>query len=141
MRLDHVGYITEQIEDTLQEFLNLGYTPESIVDFAAHQCKVCLLRKEGETAVELVQPYESNKSLRRLLKNGVSPYHVCYEVEDIYQRVTELTIGSGGYLPLSPPVAAPAFGDRQICYLWSRETGYIELLQRDNQTINKYGKE
>lgn len=128
MKLDHIGYITDQIEDSQKAFLSLGYTPEPIVDFEAHKCKVCFLRKEGETTVELVEPYEDNKSLRRLLKNGVTPYHLCYEVDDIEATCDEMI--KNGYLQLSKPLPAPAFGNRLICYLTSMETGYIELVQK-----------
>lgn len=93
MKLDHIGYITDKIDETKEGFVRLGYVPESVVDFEAHKCKICFLRKEGETTVELVEPYEENKSLRKLLKNGVTPYHVCYEVEDIHQSINTLTGG------------------------------------------------
>jgi methylmalonyl-CoA/ethylmalonyl-CoA epimerase len=125
MKLDHIGYLTDQMDDSREAFVRLGYVSEAVVDFPAHKSKVCFLRKEGETTVELVEPYEENKSLRKLLKNGVTPYHVCYEVEDIEKSVSDLT---GGYFALSQPVPAPAFDGRLICYLWSRETGYIELV-------------
>ena len=90
MKLDHIGYITDQIDETKNSFVRLGYVPDSIVDFEAHKCKICFLRKEGETTVELVEPYEDNKSLRKLLKNGVTPYHVCYKVKDIHQSIKDL---------------------------------------------------
>lgn len=96
MKLDHIGYITDQIDETKDSFVRLGYVSDSIVDFEAHKCKICFLRKEGETTVELVEPYEDNKSLRKLLKNGVTPYHVCYEVEDIHQSIKDLN-GGGVY--------------------------------------------
>lgn len=128
MKLNHIGYITDQIEETKNGFLQLGYVSEPIVDFEAHKCKICFLRKEGETSIELVEPYEDNKNLRRLLKNGVTPYHICYEVEDIDNTINYLS--SSGYVPLSHPVPAPAFGNRLICYLQSRENGYIELVSR-----------
>ncbi len=127
MRLNHIGYITDQMEDTKEGFVRLGYTPDSVVEFEAHKCKICFLYKEGDITVELVEPHENNKSLRKLIKNGGTPYHVCYEVEDIHQSINDLT-KDGGYLPLSEPIAAPAFNGRLICYLWSRETGYIELV-------------
>ena len=126
MKLDHIGYITDQIEETKKSFLQLGYVSEPVVDFEVHKSKVCFLRKRGETTVELVEPYEENKSLRKLLKNGVTPYHLCYEVEDIHESITTLT--GGGYVPLSEPLPAPAFNGRLICYLWSREAGFIELV-------------
>lgn len=93
MKLDHVGYITDSIEDTKKSFLSLGYVSGQLVDFEAHKCKICFLYKEGETNVELVEPYEDNKSLRKLLKNGVTPYHLCYEVQDIEKACADLTGG------------------------------------------------
>lgn len=93
MKLDHIGYITDKIEETKESFLCLGYVSESVVDFEAHKTKVCFLRKEGETTVELVEPYETNKSLRKLLKNGVTPYHLCYEVENINKSISSLMGG------------------------------------------------
>ena len=126
MKLDHIGYITDQLEETKKSFLQLGYVSESVVDFEAHKSKVCFLRKEGETTVEIVEPYENNKSLRKLLKNGVTPYHLCYEVENINESISTLT--GGGYISLSEPLPAPAFNGRLICYLWSREAGFIELV-------------
>ena len=62
MKLDHIGYIMDQIEDTKDGFLYLGYSSEPIVDFEAHKCKVCFLRKEGETTVELVNPTRTTKA-------------------------------------------------------------------------------
>lgn len=126
MKLNHVGYITDSILDTTATFQALGYTSEPIVDFLAHRCHITFLHKPDEPTIELVEPYEDNKSLRKLLKNGVTPYHLCYEVHDIHQACDELI--DQGYLQLSKPLAAPAFGNRLICYLWHRTTGYLELL-------------
>lgn len=126
MKLDHIGYITNCIEKTRDSFTNLGYISESIVEFETMKCKVCFLRKEGDTTIELVEPYEDNKSLCKLLKNGVTPYHLCYEVENIYKVCSEMN--GNGYFLLSEPLPAPAFKNRLICYLWSRKTGFIELV-------------
>lgn len=128
MRLDHIGYITDQLEETKTSFLSLGYTAEETVDFEAHKCRICFLRKDGETAIELVEPYEGNKSLCKLLKNGVTPYHICYEVGNINEAIKELE--QKGFVSLSKPLPAPAFDGREICYLWSREMGYIELVEK-----------
>lgn len=127
MKLDHIGYITDQLEETKNCFLSLGYSAEEAVDFEAHKCKICFLHRGGVT-IELVEPYEGNKSLRKLLKNGVTPYHICYEVEHIGEAVKEFE--QKGFVPLSKPLPAPAFNGRKICYLWSREIGYIEIVEK-----------
>jgi len=126
MNLDHIGYVTDSIEDASATFQALGYTPEPVVDFPAHRCHISFLHKQDEHNIELVEPYEDNKSLRKLLKNGTTPYHLCYEVQDIHQACEELV--SQDYLQLSQPLPAPAFDNRLICYLWHRTIGYIELL-------------
>ena len=128
MVLNHIGYITETIEDTRSDFVSLGYCAGNIVDFPAHKCRVCFLKRDGEIIVELVEPYEENKSLRKLASRGVAPYHLCYEVDNIDE--SSINLQKLGYVPLSEPVAAPAFDNRRICYFWGRGTGYIELLSK-----------
>ena len=82
MKLHHIGYLTDSIEESRSGFLLLGYAAGETTDFPAHKCKICMLYKEG----------------------------------------------GGGYFLLSKPVPAPAFQDKLICYLWSRTTGFIELV-------------
>ena len=126
MKLNHIGYVVKNLGATGSAFQKLGYSCEAPVDFPAHKCRVCFLRKDNEIPVELVEPYPENKSLARLATNEAAPYHLCYEVEDIDAECARLA--DEGYLALSEPLPAPAFGGRKICYLWSRELGYMELL-------------
>ena len=126
MKLHHIGYLTDSIEESRSGFLLLGYVAGETTDFPAHKCKICMLYKEGEITIELVEPYQDNKSLRKQMQNGVTPYHICYEVHNIDRQID--TLIGGGYFLLSKPVPAPAFQDKLICYLWSRATGFIELV-------------
>jgi len=126
MKLNHIGYITDSLSNTVEVFTSMGYQPTSIVEFPAHKCRLCFVKKMGEIPIEIVEPYEDNKSLRRLSHNGVFPYHLCYEVDNIQMKCEEFR--NSGFIALSSPVSAPAFNNRLICYLWSRNLGYIELL-------------
>jgi methylmalonyl-CoA/ethylmalonyl-CoA epimerase len=129
MKLDHIGYLTNDIDETAGAFVALGYEKHETFDFEAQKCSVCFLTKENETKIELVKPYEENKSLFRVLKKtGVAPYHVCYEVDDLDKELEKPEYER--FVPLFAPVAAPAFNNRKICYLWSRELGYIELVDK-----------
>ena len=66
----------------------------------------------GSTDIELVKPYEQNLSMQKMLKKrGVSPYHLCYEVDDVEAIYKDLT-AKEGWLPLFKPVPAVAFGNR-----------------------------
>lgn len=127
--LDHVGYLTGDINSTAKEFERLGYVAGDVVDDDIQRTKICFLTKPGEVRIELVQPYEDNKTMQKMLaKRGVTPYHMCYEVDDVdleYDKLIE-----GNWTALFKPVAASAFDNRKICYLWNSEIGFIELVNR-----------
>ena len=85
--------------------------------------------KDGETPIELVQPYEDNRTMQKMLsKRGNGPYHLCYAVDDIFTAYEELL--SKDWLPLFKPVEAPALGNRLICYFFKQEVGYMELVNK-----------
>ena len=56
----------------------------------------------------------------------MSPYHMCYCVEDIEEAVKESK--KKRFLPLFRPVQAVALGNKKICFLFNREVGLIELV-------------
>ncbi len=113
--LDHIGYPTGSIPKTSKVFEILGCTAGNTINDDAQQTKICFLRKEGVPTIELVEPYESNKTMQKMLtKSGVTPYHICYEVEDIEIEFDELI--AKNWTPLFKPVEAPAFDNRKICY-------------------------
>lgn len=124
---DHVGYLTGDICSTAKEFERLGYVAGEIVNDDTQRTKICFLTKPEELRIELVEPYEENKTMQKMLnKRGVSPYHMCYVVEDVdaeYDRLIQ-----ENWTALFQPVAAPAFDNRKICYFWNSEIGFIELV-------------
>ena len=66
--------------------------------------------------------------LKMLKKKGVSPYHVCYEVDDVDVVFSELN--EVGWLPMFAPVPAPAFDNRLICYMFKQEIGFVEFVNK-----------
>lgn len=126
--LDHVGYITDDIVRTAASFLLLGYKSDTIVNDDTQRTRICFLRKPGEVNIELVEPYEDNKTMQKMLKRGVTPYHTCYVVDDIMASYEEML--DNDFTPLFKPVEAPAFENRKICYFWKNDIGFIELVNR-----------
>ena len=129
MKLHHTGYITGNIDETAQAFEVLGYTKQPTYEDTIQKCFICFLkREEGEALIELVQPYEDNKTMQKMLtKRGVSPYHLCYEVEDV-QAIYDKLSDAEGWLPMFAPVEAVAFGNRKITYFMNYEAGFIEFV-------------
>ncbi len=128
-KTDHVGYLTGDIGQTAREFERLGYVAGDIVNDDTQRTRICFLTKAEEVRIELVEPYEDNKTMQKMLtKRGVSPYHMCYEVDDVEQEYD--TLIQENWTALFKPVEAPAFGNRKICYFWNSEIGFIELVNK-----------
>ena len=126
--LDHIGYLTDSIADTARQFESLGYQAGPITNDDTQRTRICMLTRTDEVAIELVEPYENNKTMVRMLKtHGVAPYHVCYRVDNIQQAYDQLI--EQGWTALFAPVPAPAFNNRKICYFWKREAGFMELVE------------
>ena len=127
--IDHIGYLTGDIEATAKEFERLGYCAGETVNDDTQRTRICFLTKADEVRVELVEPYEDNKTMQKMLaKRGVTPYHTCYEVDDVEQEYEQLV--QNNWTALFKPVPAPAFGNRKICYFWNQEIGFIELVNK-----------
>jgi methylmalonyl-CoA/ethylmalonyl-CoA epimerase len=126
--LDHLGYLTDSISGTSEAFRSLGYLAGKTIHDSRQRASICMLTGESGPDIELVEPDEDNRSLRKLLSSsGVSPYHLCLKTTDIdaeYERMVE-----DGWTPLFEPVQAPALGGRRICYFWRREAGLIEIVE------------
>jgi methylmalonyl-CoA/ethylmalonyl-CoA epimerase len=77
---------------------------------------------------ELVEPIDETSPVNKILdKTGVTPYHICYETDDIYGVINNLK--KQGYLLLQTPVPAIALDNRKICFMYHKDAGLIELLE------------
>ena len=108
----------------------MGYSLSSeIVNDDTQRCRICFISRPNEVRIELVEPYEDNKTMQRMLKKqGCGPYHTCHIVDDIDASYNELV--TKDFLPLFQPVAAPAFDNRRICYFFKQEIGYYEIVEK-----------
>ena len=126
--VEHIGYVTKNIEKTAETFKVFGFQAGPIVDDDTQKTRICFLKKTGEVNIELVEPYPENATMQKMLKKGATPYHTCYTVEDIQQAYDQLK--EIGFTPLFAPVAAPAFDNRLICYFWKNDIGLIEVVEK-----------
>lgn len=126
-KIHHIGYVTDNIIITSAIFEELGYESDEKILDPIQKVYICFLHKGNVPSIELVEPIDEQSSINKILKrNGVSPYHICYEVSDIEKAYSELV--EDGFVPLFRPVEAAAINDRLICYLYKKEIGYIELV-------------
>lgn len=130
-KVDHIGYAVKSIEDTAAHYVSAGWEMSDVYEEKVQHARIVFLTKDGFPKIELVSSLfdgDEMSPVKNILKDrGVSPYHVCYEVNDIMQAVEDLF--EEGFRPLFLPVESVAMENRKICYLYHTEVGTIELVE------------
>ncbi len=129
MRIDHIGYAVQDLRGAAAAFLDMGYRPcgEAIED-RERNVGIRFLCDPAGVRVELIAPLgEESPVSAWLRKNGNSPYHICYESENIAEDVARLR--KKGFMVVQPPLPAPAMADRKVCFMYNGNTGLIELVE------------
>ena len=128
MKVHHIGYYVSNIEEAQQEFISLSYTAEGPCTFDEERRIYVQFLRNGSALVELVAPAEGcslfPKSMRKM---GASPYHICYECENIDKAIKDLQ--GHNFLLLRPPSPAPAIANHHVAFLYSSSVGMIELVE------------
>jgi methylmalonyl-CoA/ethylmalonyl-CoA epimerase len=125
----HIAIATPSIKETAQYYTDAGYTMGEIVYDSVQNVYVAFVEKAFVPRIELLEPGPGKSPVSKIIeKSGVSPYHICYEVEDIMEAIKELK--EKKYIALSYPVKAIAINKRKICFLYNKAVGLIELLEK-----------
>lgn len=125
----HLGIATKSIEKCANIYSNLGYKMSDVKIETTQNVKICFLSKMGSPLLELVEPLNMHSPISNIIKSsGTTPYHTCYEVEDIQKSLIELEDLNFRYL--FEPIKSDVMEDGLFCYLFSQEIGLIELYQR-----------
>ncbi len=128
-RFHHIGYAVNDIDTTADYYIKAGWGLSIQVIDKNQNTKIAFLTKSNFPLIELVSPVDDKSPIVKTLdKMGVTPYHVCYEVDDIYLAVSDLR--KKRFIPLFDPIEAIALGNRKICYLFNKDVGLIELLNK-----------
>lgn len=136
LRVHHIGYAVNNLENSIQGFKRLGYHEISeICEDTERKIAIIFMKHSatGET-VELVTPMENGSpvdgQLQRM-KQMAAPYHICYEVVSIEKIVPWLK--KRGFVPIDKPSAAPAIDGRRVTFLVQKDVGMIELVEQEQR--------
>lgn len=127
MKINHVGYAVKDMDASIRLFQKMGYeVVKKGIDDIRH-VKVAVAEM-GAVKVELLSPVDNIKSPidNYLSKIGSTPYHICYEVDDMERCVQELQ-DIGFTLVSRPDVSLPLKGT--ICFMYSEIIGLCELIK------------
>lgn len=128
-RFHHIGIAVFSIDETAEMYLAAGYEKTETIFDPIQNVHICFLTKDGMPMMELLAPHdETSPVYQTLQKNGVTPYHCCYEVDDMEDAIRQLR--KMRYVATSKPVPAVAIDHRRVCFLYHKKMGLIELVER-----------
>ncbi len=132
MILHHLGYACEDIGNAIKYFCEF-YEIKNIGDMIFDELQnvyLCLLETKDNSRIELV----SGNSVKKYLKEKISFYHTCYEVEDLF--AVSSSYKNKGAIEVVPPIPAKLFDGRLVTFLQT-EAGLIELLESQKKESSK----
>ena len=128
MRFHHIGVAVKDISLTAAVYVAGGYHQSGTIYDPKQNVNICWLKKEGMHVVELLEPVDETSPVNKTLeKNGVTPYHTCYIVDDIENAMKERR--KMKYVIVSQPVEAIAIHGCKVCFLYHKNVGLIELVE------------
>ncbi len=127
-RFHHIGIAVKSIEKTSAVYMEGGYAKSGVTFDPIQNVNICWLSKEGMPLIELLEPVDDSSPVCKTLeKNGVTPYHTCYVVDDIDAAVLKLR--KIKYVIFSKAEKAVAIQNSRVCFLFHRDVGLIELVE------------
>ncbi|MGI6154038.1 MAG: VOC family protein [Christensenellaceae bacterium] len=129
MRVHHIGYYVNDLKSAMEKFAFLGYEKTSgPTEDSDRGVSICFMRNGHET-VELIAKLGENSMVESLAEKGMStPYHICYEAEDMDRALKELK--EAGFYLTRPPAPAAACGGKRVAFLFQKATGLIEIVEK-----------
>jgi len=125
----HFGVACRDIDKTAEAYSVLGYSKGDVVFDPLQNINICFLKHPTMPLVELLSPVDEQSPVVQILeKNGVTPYHTCYVVDNLEQSVKDLK--RMRYVVVSKPKEACAIENRRVAFLYNAEMGIIELVER-----------
>jgi len=123
-KLHHIGLAVKSITEVCP-----GCKP-----FAEQTQKVSLAFVDlNGVRVELLEPLGQASPITKSLQDGVKLLHLCYEVADLEEAVEHCR--AAGFHRLTRPVPAPIFDNRRIVWVFSKEFGLFELVEREHKAV------
>lgn len=131
LKFHHIGIACFDIDETKPFYELMGYKASSVTDDPIQDIRICFLKKEGAPLLELLAPIDEKSPVNRILATqGVTPYHICYEVEDIEQAMTLLR-KQHKFVRVSKAAPACAMDNRRVAFLFRKDVGLIELVETE----------
>jgi len=125
MKFHHIGYLTNDIHKTSQEFFFLNLKKKKIIKDNKFKTDICFL--EGKNVViELVKPHKKNYGLVNLKKEGKIAYHIGCKSNNFNNDFRRL---SKKFKIIVNPTKAIAFKNKRVAFLKKKDGYIIEIIE------------
>lgn len=78
--------------------------------------------------IELIEPITNNSPISQSIKKGRKLQHICFEVNDLHQTIRYCR--KYQFHCIGRPTPAKAFNDRKIAWIYNKQLGLFELLEK-----------
>ncbi len=129
MKIDHIGYAVKKIDRAMSFFEKLGFCFEPIIDDMERNIRIAFGEKDGYR-IEVICPRNKEKESpvdAYLSSVGSTPYHICYQTEDLNTEVESLK--QQGFKVIIEPKPALAFGGKRVVFMMSLGFGLMEIVE------------
>ena len=128
IKVHHIGYAVKDISKSFEMFLNLGYKVEKpIIEDKKRKVKIAFVKNNGYL-IELISPLHNDSPIKNYLdKIGNTPYHICYETDEI--DITIAGLRKQRYFVIEKPSEAVALDNQRVAFLYHPNYGLVELLE------------
>ncbi|MFH0861124.1 MAG: VOC family protein [Candidatus Altiarchaeota archaeon] len=128
LKFHHLGYATENLDETIGAFESLGFTLINTAKDENQNIRIAVLRKPDHPLVELITPDNPHNPVNRFLKNNYAiPYHMAYTAKNFDKTLK--TLREKGFVVATKLLPSRAFNNRKIVFLYKKQTGLIELME------------
>lgn len=126
LKFHHIGIACNDINQTATEYEFLGYNRGDIVVDPLQNIKICFLKHPELPCIELLAPVNDASPVVQILKkNGTTPYHQCFETDNLEATIEEFK--KNGYLIVSKAKPASAMCGLRVAFMFKPATGLIEF--------------
>ncbi len=118
-KFHHIGIAVDSIKNISTE--NQIFTEEK------QRVSVAFANLNG-IDIELIEPLNENSPVAESLKKGIKLVHICYEVGNIEKTLKKCY--KFGFHCISEITPSMTFNNRKIVWVYSRQYGLFELLEK-----------
>jgi methylmalonyl-CoA/ethylmalonyl-CoA epimerase len=130
LRFHHIGIACFSIEESKLFYEQMGYQASLPIEDSIQDIRICFLEKDGMPTLELLAPVDDKSPVNRILEaQGVTPYHICYETDDLDKTIAKLQ-KEQKFVRVSKPSPACAIENRRVAFMYRKDIGLIEFVEK-----------